>query len=278
MERPKRFKLSFRTALVLLFLVPAVLLAACASPATPAVGQTPTAGVTAVATSLDTPSTSPLATSTPVPQVPHTIVPVPGTALPVTPPTAALVLMEQRKTGKLTDVTFLVGEGSEATFTVREKLSRLPLPNDAVVRTSAISGEIHLDGRPSVIQIDLHQLSSDQRLRDRYVRERMFPNDPIASFAVADLGQLPEGFTEGETVTGLITGFLTLRGITVPLSFEVEGRDDGDVLFILGRTSFTWSDFEMRPPNIAGRMQVQVQDEVKVEILLAARPFLQPGK
>ena len=296
--------------------VVAILLAACASPATPAVGQTPTTGTTAVATPMNAQSPSPLATSTPVLQAPQTIVdaaataspvtaptatPVPqapqtivgaaGTALPVNaptatpiptaimpntpPPTPALELMEQRQTGELANITFLVGDGSEATFTVREKLSILPLPNDAVVRTSAISGEIHLDGRPSVINIDLHQLSSDQSQRDRYVRNRMFPNDPIASFAVAELGQLPEGFTKGETVTGVVTGLLTLRGITVPLSFEVEARDDGDDLFVLGRTSFVWSDFEMRPPNIAGR--IQVQDEVNVEVLLAVKPFLQPG-
>ena len=304
LEIRRRLKLSVSgMALGLLSLVPAVLLAACASPATPAVAQNPTISATAVATPPNTPSGSPVATSTAASQAPQTIVPVagatlavttptatpaPGTAsistatplptetMPYTPaPTAALAPMEQRKTGELADITFLVGDGSEATFTVREQISRLPLPSDAVVRTSAISGQIHLDGRPSVIHIDLHQLSSDQRLRDRYIRQRMFPNDPTASFAVVDFGQLPEGFTEGETVTGPVTGLLTLRGITVPLSFEVEARDDGDVLLVLGRTSFTWSDFGMRPPNIAGR--IQVQDEVKVEILLAARPFLQPS-
>ena len=31
-------------------------------------------------------------------------------------------------------LNYMIGEGSEITFTVREKLSRLPLPNDAVVR------------------------------------------------------------------------------------------------------------------------------------------------
>ncbi len=45
----------------------------------------------------------------------------------------------------------------------------------AVMRTTALEGEIHLDGRPSMVNIDLHQLGSDQRLRDRYVRGSMFP-------------------------------------------------------------------------------------------------------
>ena len=276
-ERRVRLKLSVsKTALGLLCIVPAVLLAACTSPATPAIGQNSTTSATAVTAPLGPPSASSVATSTSVPQTPQTIAPAAGTALPVTPPTAALAPMEARNPGELGDITFLIGEGSEATFTVQEQLSILPLPSDAVVRTSALTGEIHLDGRPSVINIDLQQLSSDQRLRDRYIRDRMFRNDPIASFTVAELGQLPEGFTEGETVTGLVSGLLTLRGITVPLSFELEARDDGDILFILGRTSFTWSDFGMRPPNIAGR--IQVTDEVRAEILLAVRPFLQPGK
>ena len=86
---------------------------------------------------------------------------------------------------------WVIGEGSEATFTVRERLVRLSLPNDAVVRTSRLSGEINLE-RPSVININLHSLSSDQSFRDRYIRNRMFPNSPVATFTVNDLGQVPE--------------------------------------------------------------------------------------
>jgi hypothetical protein len=168
-------------------------------------------------------------------------------------------------------VTFEVGEGSEATFSVREQLARLPLPSDAVVRTTALSGELHLDGRPSVFEIDLHQLSSDQSRRDQYIRQRMFPRDPVAVFTVDDVGPLPPGFTEGDTVSATIAGRLAVRGAEFPISFEVEARDDGDVIFILGRTSFVWADLEIRPPNIGGI--VQVEDEVKVEVLLAARPL-----
>jgi hypothetical protein len=168
-------------------------------------------------------------------------------------------------------VTFTVGEGSEATFTVREKLARLPLPNDAVVRTTALSGELHLDGRPSVFEIDLHQLSSDQSRRDSYIRRTMFPGDPVAVFTVDDIGSLPSGFTDGDAVSATIGGKLAIRGAEFAVSFDVEARDDGDVIFIVGRTSFVWADLDIRPPNIGGI--VQVEDEVKVEVLLATRPL-----
>ena len=34
----------------------------------------------------------------------------------------------------------------------------IPLPHHAEMRTTALSGEIHLDSRPSVVEIALHQL------------------------------------------------------------------------------------------------------------------------
>ena len=54
--------------------------------------------------------------------------------------------------------------------------------------STALEGEIHLDGRPSVVNIDLHQLRSDQRLRDRYVRGSMFPDHPTAVFTLPGIG------------------------------------------------------------------------------------------
>ena len=85
-----------------------------------------------------------------------------------------------REMGEYEGITFVVSGGSEATFTVEEQLARLPLPNDAVMRTTTLSGEVHLDGRESVIQIDLHSMSSDQEFRDRYVRTRMFGDHQFA--------------------------------------------------------------------------------------------------
>ena len=216
--------------------------------------------------SANTPTSVPPTSTAPpaAPEVTPEPTPSPEPTATTAPPDGA------RAVGEVKGVTFEVGEGSEATFTVREKLSRLPLPNDAVVRTTAVTGELHLDGRPSVFEIDLHKLGSDQARRDQYIRQTMFPSDPVAVFTVDDVGSLPAGFTDGDTVTATVPGTLTLRGSDFPISFEVEARDDGEVIFIVGRTSFVWADLEIPPPNIG--QFVQVEDEVKVEVLLAARP------
>ena len=178
--------------------------------------------------------------------------------------------------GQVENVVFVVGEGSEATFTVNEKLNWLDLPNDAVMRTSALSGTVYLDGQTSVVDINLHSLTSDQDRRDGYVQNRMFPNDPIATFTVADLGELPNPFTIGEAIAKEVEGQLTVRGVTKPITFAVEARLDPKQLFILGRTTFTWDELEIPPPNIPGR--IEVKDEVRVEVLLSAIPTLAGGQ
>ena len=127
--------------------------------------------------------TQPAASTAPGP----TIVPMEETVAPTpTPPQGTRPSGADHYQG----ITFVVSEGSEPTFTVEEQLVRLPLPNDAVMRTTALSGEVQLGGRPSVIEIDLQQLSSDQEFRDRYVRTRMFGDHPSGIFTVPNLDSL----------------------------------------------------------------------------------------
>ena len=254
-----------------------LIVAACGADPTPTPAPTE-APPPPTATPQPTSTPPPAPTATPAPpaataQPTSTSAPPPPTAT-TAPPTATVAPAElevaaDRAIGEVEGITFLVGMGSEATFTVNEKLASLPLPNDAVMRTTALSGEVHFDGRPSVITIDLHKLGSDQERRDRYVRERMFPNDPVATFTLPDAGLLPKEFTDGETATGQVTGQLDIRGFQAPVAFEIEARDDGDVVYILGRTTFTWEDLGLTAPNLSF---VQVEDEVHVEILIAARP------
>ena len=97
----------------------------------------------------------------------------------------------QREVGDYDGVTFVVSEGSEATFTVTEQLANLPLPIDAVMRTTGLSGEVYLDGRPSTILLDLHSMSSDSDFRDGYVRSRMFGGYDVATFTVEAPDPLP---------------------------------------------------------------------------------------
>ena len=162
-----------------------------------------------------------------------------------------------------------VGEGSEATFTVGEKLALFSLPNDAVVKTGALSGTLRRDG-PSVVVIDLLKLSSDQGQRDRYMRGAMFRNTPRALFTFDHVPAMPERFVEARVAEGTVTGSLSMGGKQVPLTFTGEARYEAGAIHLLAKTTFTWAEAGIRAPNLAGI--VEVQDMVRVEVRIVAVP------
>ena len=188
-----------------------------------------------------------------------------------TEPTAtAAVGATPRVTGEYEGITFVVGAGSEITFTVEEKLVELPLPNDAVLRTSSLDGEVSLDGGTSAITIDLHALASDQTFRDRYVRRTMFPNDRFATLTVGSVLPMPEGLASGDEASARVDGTLRVKGADVGVTFDIVARDDGDEIFILGSTTVTWAQLQL--PTPAARAVTSVEDEIRVEVLLAVTP------
>ncbi len=63
---------------------------------------------------------------------------------------------------------------------------------------------------------------------------------------------------------------MKIREVERPMTFNVEARMQDNVLYVVGRTDFTWADFQIPPPNIAGI--VQVENNVHIEVLLVARP------
>src|SRR3954471_6658412 len=72
---------------------------------------------------------------------------------------------------------FTIDAGSSAKYVVREKLAALPVSSDAVGTTSDITGDIFLTpaglaaAQPSSFKVDLRTLQTDERLRDRFVRD-----------------------------------------------------------------------------------------------------------
>ena len=187
----------------------------------------------------------------------------PATSRPAATPTSQPVPDEPESGAR-----YVVGEGSEITFTVEEELRNVPLPFDVVIRTTELSGEINVDGQASSISVDLHTLVSDQQFRDSYIRSRMFPGHPVATFTVESAGELPPEFSEGEQFERQAAGTLNVNGRDVPMTFELEVRNDGSVLNILGRTSFTWEQLDIPVPT--ARSVVRVAEEVFVQVLVIA--------
>ena len=213
----------------------------------------PTSAATPPATAAPTTAARPAATSTPVPVESRP------------EPTPAAVSAQPDGEAQ----SFIIGEGSEITFTVEEELGRAPIRFDAVISSTGLSGTANLDGQSSVVTLDLHSLSSDQQYRDRYIQSRMFPDTPEAIVTVDQLPGLPRSFFDGETTTGQLDGSLQIGDTVTPLVFDVEARHDGDVINVLGRTTFTWEQLGLAKPT--ARSVVYLADEVRVQVLLVGR-------
>ena len=151
---------------------------------------------------------------------------------------------------------------------MQEELQRAPIRFDAVISSSGLSGVANLDGSPTEITLDLHSLSSNQGFRDRYIRERMFPNTPTATVTVDRLPDLPQSFFDGEETSGSLEGSLRIGDTVTSLTFDVDARSDGNVINVLGRAIFTWDELGLARP-VAGPV-VFLADEVRVQVLIVA--------
>ena len=210
-------------------------------------------------------TSGPDATSAPEPTPAPEDTPVPATVAPA--PTEAPE-EDPVETGAGPD-SFLVGEGSQITFTVEEELNRTPVRFDAVITGTGLAGYANLDGSPSVIVLDLHSLESDQSFRDRYIRQRMFPETPVATVTFERLPDLPPTFFEGEETEGTLEGSLQIGENVAPLTFDVAARHDGSVINVLGRTTFTWEQLGLAKP-VFGPV-AYLAEEVRVQVLVVAR-------
>jgi hypothetical protein len=98
----------------------------------------------------------------------------------------------------------------------------------------------------------------------------MFPNDRVATFSVAEVSPLTDGSPPPGVLKGTVSGSLSLRGGTFPLTFQWEGRDEGSVFYVLGHTTLTWQDVGLDPPSSSAI--VATDDTIAVDVMLAARP------
>lgn len=190
------------------------------------------------------------------------------TATTAPDPTPAPEATEAPDEAQETARVFEIVAGSQALFKVDETLRGV----DVVValETEEITGGIDIEAGTAIVALDLHSLVSDQPRRDRYVRERLFPSQPIATVEFPNLGDIPDSFFEtGEELAVTLPATVNVNGVDAELEFEVTARLDSDEdLVVLGITEFVWADFGMTAPVSS---IFAVEDEVRAELLLYAK-------
>jgi polyisoprenoid-binding protein YceI len=161
---------------------------------------------------------------------------------------------------------------SEARYRVTEQLVRLDLPSDAIGRTNAISGQIVLNSDGTIVSeqsqftVDLSTLKSDESRRDNFLRRNVLDTSqfPNATFVPRQAVGLPTPLPTAGAVSFQLTGDLTLRDVTQPVTWDFTGQVEGDALTGTATTAFTFEDFDLTQPRVP--VVLSVEDNIRLEL------------
>jgi polyisoprenoid-binding protein YceI len=161
--------------------------------------------------------------------------------------------------------------GNEARYRIREQLVRMDLPNDAIGKTTEITGGIGVgaDGKiipaESKFVVGVGALKSDRDMRDGYVRRRVLQADqfPTVEFSPTEFRGLPKTLPTSGAHTFDVIGNLTVKGVTRPTTWHVTAEQKNGQVIGNASTLFTFSDFNIDQPRVP--VLLSVQDTIRLE-------------
>ncbi|MCL6650103.1 MAG: YceI family protein [Chloroflexi bacterium] len=154
---------------------------------------------------------------------------------------------------------------SQVSYTAHEQLVGHTLPNDAVGKTSAVSGQIVLDatGQPvasaSKITVDLTTLQSDESRRDNYIKQNTLETSkyPQATFVPTSITGLSWPLPTSGQAQFQLTGDLTVHGVTKTVTWQVTATFNQNTVQGTATTQVTFEDFGMQPPKVPVVLSVE---------------------
>jgi polyisoprenoid-binding protein YceI len=169
----------------------------------------------------------------------------------------------------------LVPSKSEASYSVREQLANRDLPSDAVGKTNAVSGSIAvnpdgtIDSANSKFVVDATTLQTDSSMRDGFVRRNVLQADkyPQIVFVPTGISGLPSPLPQSGNVSFQVTGDLTIRDVTKPVTWDVTGSINNGEASGTATTSFTFEDFSLNQPKVP--VVLSLVDKITLNVTVA---------
>lgn len=173
-------------------------------------------------------------------------------------------------------VAQIVPHESEARFLIDEVLNNEPIT--VVGATNQVAGELAVDPqepsktRVGIIQINARTLTTDNDFRNRAIKNRILFTDEyeFITFEPTEITGLPQSGTVGQTYTFQMTGNLTIRDVTQPVTFEVTATPTTDTrLEGTAQATIRYADFNITIPQVP--QVASVSDDVRLEIDFVAQ-------
>lgn len=162
---------------------------------------------------------------------------------------------------------------SSATVQVTETLAGVEGRVDLV--TSGIAGDIGVaDGATAVrlgaVAVNVHQLASDNALRDKVIRHEFLESHEHPEVRLDDATvTLPGSASPTSVKRAAIQGTLHVKGLAVPTTWTASARIEGATLTATATTKVRMSDLGVGPISKAGL--VRTGDDMTVTLRLTAR-------
>ncbi len=166
------------------------------------------------------------------------------------------------------DGDWTIAPDSEVGYRVDESINGFETTANG--RTNAITGQLTIDGTKATAgnwTVDMTTFKSDESRRDRQFNGRImavgeFPTSTFVLTEPIDFGSVP---ADGETISATATGDLTLRGVTKPVTFELQATFKNGRIGVLGQIPIVFSDFDIPNPSLA---TVSTEDNGLLEFVL----------
>ena len=148
---------------------------------------------------------------------------------------------------------------SEARYEVNETFFQDNRLNTAIGRTKGVAGDILVDFNDPAksqigdIVINVSQLASDEGRRDNFIRNNGLESSryPEATFKTTAISGLPAQVKTGDVLNFTISGDLTVKQTTRPVTWQVQLTVGDKQLSGTAETAIKMSDFGVGPIRLA---------------------------
>jgi polyisoprenoid-binding protein YceI len=167
--------------------------------------------------------------------------------------------------------SWVVTDGSIAGFRVQE--TAIGMSNDAVGRTSAVTGSVVISGHGvtgATVRVDLAAITVSGKPQRQVAGSLRTGQYPYATFTLAAPVTLSPAFAAGSTVRLTATGQLTMNGTTHRATASISARRDGTILQVAGSIPVTFSAWHIKAPASFGFLG-SLADHGTAEFLLTLR-------
>lgn len=168
----------------------------------------------------------------------------------------------------------IVPEESEVRFGIDEEL--FGQPTRVIGRTNQVAGQILVnfdtpaETEVGTVRINVRTLVTDSENRNRAIRGQILQSSrdefEFAEFVPSAIEGMPEAVTLGEAFTFNLTGDLTVRDITNPVTFSVTVTPVSETeLTGLATAQVTRADYGLSIPRAPGVANVSEQVDLEIE-------------